>query len=396
MPISHVGSAINNVSGGSSVSVTLPGGVQQDDAVYVAVASSRTVDQDIVEGSGTYTELADLFRIDSLATQLGVFRKIQGATPDSSVSITIAGNSNFAIAAKVLRGVDTTTPEDAATTSATGTNGTVVDPAAITTATDGARVIAIGAASEAVAVTTAPTDYGNLVTTLDTNIVVAMADREIATAGVEDPGTYAEITGQGTDSWASATVAVRPAAGGGGTTVSVTGHAVPVVIGTPTADTTVTVPVTGHEVAVAIGSPTADTTVTIAVAGLEVPVAFGTPTAVQDNVPQTVAVTGLDVPVLFGTVTVILDQTVAVAGLEVPIAFGTVTPLPDQIVAVTGLAVPIVFGAPSAVGDQVVAVDGVEVAISFGTVTARVGGWTAAATNDATWTPAAAAGGTWA
>src|SRR5690606_5427161 len=92
--------------------------------------------------------------------------------------------------------------------------------------------------------------------------------------------------------------------GGGGTTVSVTRHDVPVVIGSPSSDTTVTCGVTGLAVPVAMGAPTASTAVTVPVTGLEVPVAFGTPSVVQDNVPQTVTVDGLEIPVVFGDGTV--------------------------------------------------------------------------------------------
>jgi len=193
----------------NDVTITLPAGIAQNDVVYAAGMTGTIADQDVTESSGTYTELADLYSNDTNDTNLGVYRKVQGATPDSSVTID-AGTNNIGVAL-TLRGVNTTTPEDATTTTATAPNNGTPDPPSIVTATANAWVLPFAASSEGDAVTNPPTNYTNLVDIQDGPRNVMASSREIASPGTEDPGAYDDIAGQTSDSWSAATVAVRPA-----------------------------------------------------------------------------------------------------------------------------------------------------------------------------------------
>lgn len=216
MAISLVGTNSATATGGADVSITLPVGTAENDVVYASFSQQIGSDLNMAMTTSGYTELADLYANDNNDASLGVYRKVQGATPDT----TSVWDNGFSAAAggvcMVLRGVDTTTPEDATTTTATGTNGATPDPPSINTATAAAWTLACASSTEPDAVSNPPTNYTDLIdTTFGTIGNVMMARREIASPATEDPGTYADISGQDTDSWCAATVAVKPAAGGG-------------------------------------------------------------------------------------------------------------------------------------------------------------------------------------
>lgn len=220
MAISLVGSFEDGVLNGGNPTLTMPGGIAQNDVVYIAYGEGATADLNLSVSTAGYTELADLRADDSSDCNLGVYRKVQGSTPDSSVVCTGSGNAANGTQgiAFVLRGVDTTTPEDATIQTATGINTEVADPPSITTVTNGAWVLAIAGASDATAgdISAAPTNYSDLVwgrANDNNDMVIGVARREIAVAGAENPGSFSGHEATGTASWCAATVAVRPAAG---------------------------------------------------------------------------------------------------------------------------------------------------------------------------------------
>lgn len=214
--ITLVGSASANTANDTDVTVTLPVGTTTNDVVYVFFAYGDPTDRDVTTVTSGYTELADLFSNDNRDINFGAYRKVMGGSPDTQVVLdvpTATGNIGAAAAVYVLRGVDTTTPEDATTTTATGIDGSSVDPSSTTTVTDGAWVLA-GAGWTNPAVPTAPTNYSNLVQTFGDDAqdgAIMSATRLITTAGAENPGVFGNTIGAGTDAWAAATVAVRPA-----------------------------------------------------------------------------------------------------------------------------------------------------------------------------------------
>jgi hypothetical protein len=218
MAITFVGSNTGTGSGTTTITIPMPTGVATGDVVYVAAMSSQTVDVDCTESSGTWTEIADLYSNDTDDTNLCVFRKVMGGTPDTDVTLTVRTTTGASVGLSyALRGVDTTTPEDATATTATSPDASKPNPPSITTVTANAWVIAIGGSSEADAVTNPPTDYSNLAVNTDGGGLlrnVMMASREIASPGPEDPGVFDDIVGTASDSWCAVSVAVRPAASG--------------------------------------------------------------------------------------------------------------------------------------------------------------------------------------
>jgi hypothetical protein len=213
MAITLVGSNTNSAAA-ANLTIDLSGiAIQEGDVVYVATSGNGN-DLDVTEDSGTYTELAtDLFADDSANLNFAVFRKVQTATPDTSVTINNGAANTIAGLAYVLRGVDNTTPEDVAPVPLSSTAGTgTPDPPAIDTATAGAWVLPFAGSTEADDVTSAPTDYTDLVDVQGTNVNVMVSRREIASPGTENPGTYGGISGTTADPVCAITVAVRPAA----------------------------------------------------------------------------------------------------------------------------------------------------------------------------------------
>lgn len=198
-----------NTSG--DLTVTLPGGTIEDDVVYAGYGEAATSDLDMAMTTSGYTELADLYADDSNDANLGVFRKVMGATPDSTAVFAEIGSAVVDEGVVVvLIGVDTTTPEDAATTTATGINSAVANPPSITTVTDGAWVIAVAESSSS-SDHTAPSGYSNFIFENGSAAQAALATKEITTAGAEDPGTMGGDSSPPIFAWAAATVAVRPA-----------------------------------------------------------------------------------------------------------------------------------------------------------------------------------------
>ena len=222
MAITLVGTASANRATDGALTVTLPVGTTTNDVVYFAYEFGDNSDFNMSMSTTGYTEIADLFGDDDFKCNLAVFRKVMGGTPDTeAVSNAHGGNAGSSIAAvvMVLRGVDTTTPEDAAATTLAAANTNIPDPPSITTVTNGAWVLAVGSSTNA-EVATAPTGYSDVVTAVATgawdNCGIAMALKEIAVAGAENPGAFGNITDSSGRAACSVTIAVRPAAAAGG------------------------------------------------------------------------------------------------------------------------------------------------------------------------------------
>lgn len=218
MAITLRGSSTNAGINGGNVSVTLPGSIAQNDATYVAFTTSNAANQNLSMVTSGYAELADLFSDDNFDVNFGTFRKVQGPTPDSTAQVTGGGNASDTVAVLqyTLAGVDTAMPEDATAATATGINTGTPNPPSIITATDGAWVLVFAGNPQGdVATAAAPSGYGNLLsvpTDADSRWTHVMgATKLVATAGAENPGAFGGFGTNTNQSWAAATVAVRPA-----------------------------------------------------------------------------------------------------------------------------------------------------------------------------------------
>ena len=117
------------------------------DYVIIFGAASSGTDNPVTISDGTYTALgADIYQSDTFKVNTNVFGKVQGGTPDTSVSINGASNStggNSAVAV-VLRGVNATTQMDVALVSTGALNTALADAPSITPSTAGAWIICGG------------------------------------------------------------------------------------------------------------------------------------------------------------------------------------------------------------------------------------------------------------
>lgn len=218
--ITLVGTAENTAQDGGSVTVTFPGGVLENDVVYaVWLSASNDGDLAMAPTSAGWTELAELFGNDASDANFAVYRKVMGVSPDSSFQTTAIGDagSSNAVSLYVLRGVNTTTPEDVARTTATGTNTHMPDNPSITPVTNNAWVLAAGggAYTGTVDTWTGPAGYNDVLSPQGVDSggqgPALLSWKLIPTAAAEDPAAYtASGAAEAGGAWAAVTIAVRP------------------------------------------------------------------------------------------------------------------------------------------------------------------------------------------
>jgi hypothetical protein len=187
------------------------------DIVIACIAFNFPQDRNIQCTTSGYTEIADLYADSSNDSQLGVYFKVL-TSDETSVAFDIGTTfaaSSFAV--HVWRGVDSTTPLDATTTTATGTSSGRPDAPAITTVTSNAVVIAVGANagstfSQALSSLTVPSGMENFYqSTVSSNRGIGIASTYRPTAGAYDPPAFGGGSSSSSNSFCAATLALRPA-----------------------------------------------------------------------------------------------------------------------------------------------------------------------------------------
>lgn len=215
MAISWVGDARQAAVDGGNITVDISLiGIVSGDVVVVCLggASNDGTIKPVISTSG-YTLLVDGLKSGTApATYLTVAYKVQGVTPDTSVSVTGDGNASDAAAAiaLVFRGVDNTTVSDQTPTTTTGSS-TNPDAPSITTVTNNAAVVACAASRVNDVSITGPSGYSNAQQRNgnDTNpITVGVAWKAITPPGAENPPSW---TAWNTGEWSAASIVLRPA-----------------------------------------------------------------------------------------------------------------------------------------------------------------------------------------
>lgn len=201
---------------------TLTGGIAsapaEGDIVIVASAVGAVADINLQMSTAGYTELVDLYSNDTSDANLAVYYKVMGSVPDTSVTIVESGSTSYASAAvvHVWRDIDPTNPIDVTSTTATGTNGSNANPPAITTATENAVVLAVGAGVEdgdngaTVFTSTGLSNFISVGSNDTYSITVAMGSITTTTPTTVDPAAFTSSRSSTSESWAAATVALRP------------------------------------------------------------------------------------------------------------------------------------------------------------------------------------------
>lgn len=203
------------------MAVPKPAGVAEDDLLLVWLATNAGSGLSIVNVPAGWTQLVRVEDQDSGANETAeLYWKIATATEVAASTFDFdfefgPNNRQAAFGCTALRNVDTVTPFDTTTTTAApSVSSSTPDPPSITTVTDGAWVLGF-IAHEADDTYTPPTGYtlawedSSTGDTPSEHTSGAVAYKEVATAGAEDPGAF---TGSTNDGWVAATVAVRPGA----------------------------------------------------------------------------------------------------------------------------------------------------------------------------------------
>ena len=212
MAIAFVGTASGSVIAGGDLNLPITPSAGNIVVVTLGTSSNLGVLFATITTSG-YTQLSSTDSGAAPNMRVITAYKIMGGTPDTSIDFTGNGvaTDTLAAVAQWFSGVDATTPIDQTTTTATGSS-TNPDPPSITTVTDGAIVIACAGGAINDASVTAPSTYTHIDSwnSNGTNdVTAAMASKIIASHGAENPATY---TTWSNSKWATATIALRPAA----------------------------------------------------------------------------------------------------------------------------------------------------------------------------------------
>ena len=221
MALTLVGTA-SGIGTGASYSVDLSlVSIQQGDIVVVSTGfGSTTSSAPTCSGnnSGAYTGAgAHAYADDAQDTNYRMFYKVQGATPDTSLTIGRQNNAAYGggAAVQVWRGVDTSTPLDVTGTPATTTNSPRGNPPSVTPTTSGAVVIAGGAGTQGTggSAITVPSGMSDGVTAFcdgTTSDVCAWIASAAWTSGAYDPPAWTDGAGSSSNSAAAQTIAIRP------------------------------------------------------------------------------------------------------------------------------------------------------------------------------------------
>lgn len=164
---------------GSSVSLTMPVGIQQDDLVII----SHLADTTPIVPSG-WTEIT--FTPASVAV-FKAFYKFMGSTPDTSVTLQASGGAtSIASVALALRNANTSPLDGTATSTAININ----DPAAITTSKANSYVIIVGLGYGGFGSITNASGYTQANTIGNGGEGLMVSYKKVLTPSTENPPTF--------------------------------------------------------------------------------------------------------------------------------------------------------------------------------------------------------------
>lgn len=204
---------------GSTVAVSLTdlsGSISSpatDDVVLVMVGAEGN-DTDYNLSVTGYTERCDLAALDARRSNLGIYTKRMGVSPDTSVTISATDTGVVThVRILVLRGVNATTPMDVAVVTGTGidTNGSIP---AITPVTAGAMVVGakfnVYGNSLNTIVMNNPISYSPYMASIDGAASSCLGCKEWPGSGAVGPVNNGGGTGNNV-AWCAAALAFRPA-----------------------------------------------------------------------------------------------------------------------------------------------------------------------------------------
>lgn len=194
---------------------SLSGGVasspQSGDIVIACVAFENGTNRDIECTTSGYTEIADLYQNSDNDGQLGVFYKVLSGS-DTSVAFDIKTAQEAGFVVHVWRNISNI-PLDA--TSTTSTNNGRPNPPAITTVTNNAVVIAVGASGgsldDQLSNPTVPSGMTNFFqNNLSNESAIAIASVLVSSPSTYDPAQFGGFSTATKNGACAVTIALRP------------------------------------------------------------------------------------------------------------------------------------------------------------------------------------------
>ena len=227
--ISYVGDTLTHYSsrnGGTGITIDVPSGVEDGD--FLIMFSHRN---DNIGDFNTPSGWTRQTAIDGVASpgqdrSTGIFTRVADSEPANYLlTHTDGGNEQWSGVILAYRGVDQTTPLDVTPAGShyrEVNNSSAPSQAPITTVTDGAWVLALSAIThDDITTGNPPTGYTMRVDHTGGAIdhrQIQVADKEVATAGLESPSNWQNSVNNSVAESNTATMALRPAAtstGGG-------------------------------------------------------------------------------------------------------------------------------------------------------------------------------------
>lgn len=189
-----------------------------DDLIVITYVTGSTADRTLGITTAGYTGIVDIYANGSTTdTNLSVFWKKMGGTPDTAVVLgqTFSANDAGAAIIEVWGGVDTTTPIDVTSVTATGTGTGRPDPGSITPSTAGSVILVVGGGATATGAifTQSGSELSAFIsaTSIDNNDAMVGGGYFVWSSGAFNPVAWTGGTTGAGDSWAAACVALRPA-----------------------------------------------------------------------------------------------------------------------------------------------------------------------------------------
>lgn len=210
-------------TGTTTVSLTgLTGGLATapatNDLVIVVRSWASTGDKTMTTSSTGWSTITELFADGVNDTNLEIYYKIMGATPDTSIVVNahLTGESS-SFTVHVFRNIDLTTPIDVTSTTATTTTSATPNPPAITPVTTNAIVFVVAGSAYGGGTTAASYTAAYLTNFLTTGIASQTYDSVVGagwvawTSGAYDPAAWTfSLTASTNYTSASVTMAIRP------------------------------------------------------------------------------------------------------------------------------------------------------------------------------------------
>ncbi len=146
-----IGGMVDAIGSGADLALTLPTNLLEGDLVIVVGGcGSTTGDHTMTMDTADYTTVADLFANDTIDTNMGVFYKFMGATPDTTAQFNGCAVANDATigAYYVFRGVAPASqsgPFDVAATTTTATSTAIPNAPSIDWSGSAGRVAVVAA-----------------------------------------------------------------------------------------------------------------------------------------------------------------------------------------------------------------------------------------------------------